>query len=102
MLCRGKGCGENCTWRENCGGILRRGKIMEKICTDTKLCKYCGGRESCKDTVNKEKIVETSCRERTFSELIIVSFVSIGDVVMPNIVRVILSRTVKWRCMWQF
>jgi len=71
MLCRGKDCGENCIRRENCGGILRRGKIMKKIITDTKLCEYFGGRESCRDTVNGKKIVATSCRERTFSELII-------------------------------
>jgi len=62
---------------------------MGTMCTDTKLCQYCGVRESCRDTVNREKIVETSCREGTFSELIIVTCVSIGDVVIPNIVRVL-------------
>jgi hypothetical protein len=80
---------------------LHRGKIMEKICTDTKLCEYCGAIESCRDTVDREKIVETSCRERTFSELIIVTCVSIGDFVMLNIVRAILSGSMKWRFMWE-
>ena len=44
---------------------------------------------SCRDNVNREKIVETSRSERTFSELIIVTCVSVGDVAMPNIVRVL-------------
>jgi len=64
---------------------------METLYTDTKLFEYCGEGESCRDTVNREKIAETSCRERTFSGLIMVTYISVGAAVMPNIIRVILS-----------
>ena len=79
---------------------MRKGKIMETICRGIKLCEYCGARESCWDTVNRVKIVATSRGERTFSEQIIVIHVSICDVVMPNIIRVIMSRILRWRCIW--
>jgi hypothetical protein len=94
------------------GKIVHGEKTVEAFCVEGKLWRkyvrtqYCanivGGEKVVWVLVNREKIVEMSCRDRTFSEMIIVTCVSIGDVVMRNIVRVILSRTMKWRCMWQF
>ena len=55
-------------------------KIVRILWSERELQGYCEQGENCGDVVQ---------RERTFSELIIVTCVSVGDVVMPNIVRVL-------------